>query len=384
MAEVALPTNPQFTFGSFGADQAPALALDGSCTPHVLTATEWTKTLFSTFDLKAGWTTSMTPMPSYSGSLTYTPAGEAYALAHDGDFNTTLWKLSGAWLQVDSLPGQVGAQDQGFGVDPLGNLHAALWTSGSGIDVDTFDGAWTVGASTPSTFPPTLAVSATNASHVAYWQWLSSGTSSAGFSWWSPPGAPEIVAMTTLNPSQETTSIATSAADAANPAGTPHILFGLPRADFTNAVTYATRTGPSQWSTVTIAADGPPANPCPTPGGSCTVTAAVDLPIGIVATASGDVRMFYSTENVTYTCSAGSCSPSESSPGAEAAGSTLRIAWLEKGVPESLPLATVNNPSVATLAIDTAGNIHLAVFEVTISATTMSFATRYLQIGVAP
>jgi hypothetical protein len=380
---------PGGSFGSFGAGQTPAIALDASCAPHVLTAVEWSGTIYSSRDPATGWSSETTAMPKYSGSLVFGLTGPM-AVVSDGDWNTTLWARTSQWTQVDQIPVQSTIDGPGLGIDASGALHAALWGP-AGITLAIRGGSWSTQAGATGPIDPVLSVSTTAASHLAYWGWLGSAPQQGLYlSWWSPPSAPELIAMAG-GTSDEQIGIATSAPDAGNPAGKPHVVFGLPSAGGNNQVVYTTRTGPSQWTTVTIVQGTP--NQClatvPTaPGQTCSYDYTADQPIGIAVSQSGDARVFYGSSHFTGTetavCGSGNpppCGWSGSGPAMET--DTLHVAWVAGGVVQTTALTSTHNPSVATIAIDTTGTMHLAFYEAVAYPGGATTSTRYLRVGLA-
>jgi hypothetical protein len=191
--------------------------------------------------------------------------------------------------------------------------------------------------------------------------------------------------------------IATTAPDAENPSGKPHVVFMHTLPSGGSEVVYATRTGPSQWTPVSIVQDSPAVtnkNPCDAStatatGQTCNYDYVNHQPIGIAASQSGDVRIFYGVRHYTGTVVA-QCYPSQSglvcnwnSNGTGTQTDTLGVAWVAGGVVSTTDLAATNQPSAATVAIDTTGVMHLALYDALTMANTTTFSTRYLRVGRA-
>jgi hypothetical protein len=388
---------PDATFLDFGAGQAPTVALDPSCSPHVLTVLAWGKTMYSSRGGAGGWSTESTSLPTYSGALAFGAEGQPLAAVSDGDFNTTLWTRGDGWSQVDQLPGEVGIYGQGFGVDGSGALHAALWGEENN-SVATFAGSWIAqqGPAVSDAFTPVIAVSATASAHVAYWA-RATGNSPPGIEllWWTSPLAPEVVATGGSVQLSLILGMATSAPDAANPEGKPHLVFQIVQENGDSEVVYATRAGPSQWTATTIVADTPATvqNPCgatsPAVGATCSYDYTNHQPLAIAASQSGDVRVFFAARHfagtMTAVCTSGNgppeCSWNQQGPGDET--DTISVAWIAGGSVHTAPLTTTNQPSAGTVAVDTEGAMHLALYDAVTNAGTTQFSTRYLRIGLA-
>jgi hypothetical protein len=387
-------------FLEFGPGQAPTVALDGSCNPHVLTVLAWSKTTYSSRDAAGAWSSESTSLPSYSGALALGANGQPLAVVSDGNFNTTLWARGEGWSQVNQLPGLVGIDGQGLAIDGTGALHAAL--SGEQNDsVATFAGSWTVqgGPAVFDALPPVIAVSATSTAQVASWtRPTSNPPQGMELRWWTSPSAPEVVATGGSGGSMgvsEIIGIVTTAADVANPDGKPHLVFEVAQGSGDSQLVYATRTGPSQWTTTTIVQDTTLANPCNSTIASAGMTCSYDYtnhqPVGITASQSGDVRVFFAARHfagtLTVQCESGpnpACSWSPQSPAAET--DTISVAWVSGGSVQTVPLTTTNQPSAATVAVDATGVMHLALYEAvtngdTTNGYTTVFSTRYLRIG---
>jgi hypothetical protein len=383
------------TFGDFGDNQAPAVALDGSCAPHVLGSMEEGGTVYSVRDPAVGWQSEITPLDKYSGSMVLGPNGAPLAVVHDGNYNTTLWTRSGQWTKIDQIPGQVAIYGQGLGIDASGALHAALWDSTSKPATATYAGGWTTVDGDVTASSPVLTVSSTAAAHLAYWEWMGSPSQvqSHALFWWSPPDNPELVDATLPVAGAyfeiERLALATSAPDAGNPAGKPHLVYARSLDGSSTELVYATRVHPGEWALVSFVQAPSPAsqNPCsgtsPTaPGQTCSYDLTVQQPVAIAASQDGEARMFYDAARFTGAMTA-QCSSSTScvwANGASTRTDTLEMAWSAGGSVQTATLVQTGQPSVATVAIDTAGAMHLALFEAKGTSPTL-FSTRYLRIG---
>jgi hypothetical protein len=344
-------------------------------------------------------------MPTYSGAFAFGADGQPFAVVSDGDFDTTLWSgAGGSWTMTDKLPGTVGMYGQGLAVDSSGALHAALWGELKS-SVDTYAGSWVTQAFSPLNGAPmsVITVSTTSVAHVAYWgESPDSGVNGEDLYWWTPPRAPEVVSAGTSSPNEENIGLVTSAPDATNPDGKPHVVFEATLAGGDMAVVYATRTGPSAWTSTSIVEDTPSTsqNNCdpltPTsPTDTCSYDYTTHQPVGIAASQGGDVRIFFATRHFAGTVGAECGSPgnpvacsSWNPPSAGSETDTVSVAWLTTaGTVQTTPIATTHQPSVATLAIDATGVMHLALYDAVTSSTgnvsTTDFSTRYLRIGSA-
>jgi hypothetical protein len=384
-----------YELAAFGEAQAPALALDASCAPHVLSSLEWSGAVYSVRDPVKGWSSEITPMPAYSGAMVVGPTGEPFAASHDGNYNTTLWTRSDTWTKVDQVPEQAGVYAQGLGIDASGTLHAALSTSTGKPAAATRAGSWTTVEGDAVAYEPVLSVSSTASAHLAYWRWMMSSPQDKtnGLFWWSPPRPPELVA-TGLLPSTESQlrqlGLATSAPDADNPAGKPHVVFGRSPDGENSEIGYATRTGPGQWTLVSIVQAPPPTSydqcvaTTPTaPGQTCSYDFTDYEPFGLAASENGEVRIFYDAARFTGTMTA-MCSSGPAS--CHWGGGGLRqdkvyMAWVAGGSVQTTALFSTNLPSVATVAVDSAGAMHLAFFEGKTVAQSTTYSTRYVRIG---
>jgi hypothetical protein len=246
-------------------------------------------------------------------------------------------------------------------------------------------------------FPPALAVSTTASAHVLYWTTPATDPAQGlQLLWWTSPLTPEVVATggNDVNLPQ-VIGIATSAPDAANPAGKPHVVFTQTLASGGTEVVYATRTGPSQWTTVSIVQDSSIGdNPCaessPTSAApTCSYDYTIHQPIGIAASQSGDARVFFAARHFQGTLTA-QCVPATSAPecmwnqeGFGPETDTLSVAWITGSSVSTTDLATTHEPSAATIAVDAAGAMHIALYDAVTVPGTTTFSTRYLRIGLA-
>jgi hypothetical protein len=389
--------SPNGGFLDFGPGQAPTVALDGSGNPHVLTVLGWGTTTYSSRDAAGEWSSESTSLPTYSGALAICGNGQPLAVVSDGNFNTTLWARGDGWSQVNQLPGRVGIYGQGLAVDGSGALQAALWGE-QNDSVATFAGSWTAqdGPAMFDAFAPVISVSATSTAHVAYWA-RPTGNSPQEIEllWWISPSAPEVVATGGSTQLSDVIGLVTTAPDAANPDGKPHLVFEVADGSGDSQLVYATRTGPSRWTTTTIVQDTPftLANPCGSTTASAGMTCSYDYtnhqPVGITASQSGDVRVFFAARHfagtLTAQCESGTnpsvCSWSPENPAAET--DTISVAWVSGGSVQTVPLTTTNQPSAATVAVDATGVMHLALYDALTSGYTTLVSTRYLRIGRA-
>jgi hypothetical protein len=236
---------------------------------------------------------------------------------------------------------------------------------------------------------------------VAYWaRPADRGANDLELLWWVSPAAPEVVGTGADPAALQSIGLATTAPDAQNPAGKPHVVFQAVLANGNSAVVYATRTGPSEWTPTTIVQDSPSTaqSPClaTTPaaaGDTCGYDYTTHQPVAITASEGGDVRIFFAARHFAGTlvaqCVSGVdgpvCNWSPPSPGAET--DAVSVAWLTASTVQTAPLAMTNQPSAATVAIDSTGVMHLALYDAVTSLTntgsTTVFSTRYLRVGPA-
>lgn len=374
-------------------NDSPAIALDSSCSPHVLYSVA-VGGYHGFYAQRTGvdtWETEDTPMDVATCGLTIDPADDsAVAQVDDGAFGVSLWRrIDGQWSELASQNSMNHSRAQGLGRDTTGNLHTAMWSAAGEPRIGTYTDSWNFLTAVGSQAQDVaLGVDELNASgHMTYW------TSIEGtweLYWEAPPEPPELVAPLVSN----VLEVREQALTVIPPMGLdlptqPWVLL----ADRTapqghHKILLASREGVKDWNVREVAAEDPDSDQTcfqePNgPGDSCNYDYIRYQPLEIVSSHGGDVRFLYLQLNHKGTLVA-ECVDMPFpmcfwTLDSDESTSELRVGWpTEDGVGEAVVAQDVF-PTRMTAVLDSGGNIHIAYYD---RPPTMGDPTvRYLAIG---
>jgi hypothetical protein len=381
------------------------LAVDPNGRPHVLLRAEDGTISYGELAAEGGWQITQT---GFSGSpvwLDVTDTPLALVNSATSDSRIDLWRRTGdVWQHVDTAPG-VSTGSSSVQRDTGGCIHALTTTvdppTGSAVlayAVHTDDWSYLGYVNRPGAIGfGALGLDGLGGPMIAYWQPAELDHRNRTLLWRRPSDAAESVA------SAQSTFIVDDTVRVAfsgTGEGQPHILatrtFPGLGDQFGTELIYATRSAPgvtssplspplteaaSAWSLqVVVQGSADEFNPwrCeapPGPGSVCSFSYDYVRALGLVASRSGDTRLFYVRQHVegrvVGDCAFGSCTGryDASSDG------TLYVAWPENG---SLSHAVVLEHipyDRGTTVLDSRGRIHLLA--------TGYQASRYLMLGTA-
>lgn len=384
--QVDEPVDPVTSFRN----GAPSIVLDDACEPQVLysVAELGYHGHFARRTGPGAWDDESTPFPVAVGGLAFDAAtGDTLALPYDGAFGVTVWRRDGGgWAQEDTLAGSYYMRTRAVGQRGDGTLRAGLSTDALEFFDVQWDGGWASAMLTGYTEAQTIGLGPGGTPHYSYW------TSTGGgwrMSWVTPGSPPEQVA--TLGLGSGLHVLENGIAVTPDGGGTPHIGFARRTAPGgLHEIVYATRTAPDTWSLLTVASEDPAFNDeCsqdPTgPGEICQVDYIRLMPLDVVASDGGDVRIFYAEYHFLRTLQS-SCSPG---PGGLFCGwdtlvddsiGTLHVAWPSAGSIETAPLLVGSRfVRSMTSAVDIEGRIHVAAYTTPVGQGEL--LTDYLRIG---
>lgn len=400
LVDATLPSPSSFR------NDAPAVAVADPCQPQVsFSVAEGSFHGFhARLDPDGLWAVTGTPFPIATVAAVVAPGGAPVLLTDDGSFGVTLWKhdgVAGDWIERP-VPGLMHANAAGMQRDSQGEVHAALRDSTGQVYharlADEPDADWQLeplGERTDARAVLALSPAAPGeVPHLAWWQ-----ADSAAGDWrlrWSP-GAGNIETVAALGSSgleieSQRHALAVGPADAANPAGRPHLLFARRRQSDAGvtALFYATRSGPDTWTTTLVddsdVAGGSYCNHDPIQSGeTCDVRTDALRPIGAVVGPAGDARLLYVEQHLDYTLSA-TCQPTprgehcEWRTSEDRSTAALYVAWSDgTGAVARAAVADVFLASTGTVALDEVGTMHVALYGNTLDANGQ--LVRYLRIG---
>ncbi len=367
---------------------APSIVLDDACDPQVLySIAEGGFT--GRFARRLGpdsWDDTQTPFSVARGGLGFdATAGDTMALPYDGAFGVEVWRWNGQWVMEDTLPGQQLLRSRSVTHDGTGTMYAGLVTSQSDLVSGRWDGAWNLTNIDVQVNASAVARGPSDSTHLAYW------TSTNG-TWqmlWAIAGqAPELVAPLGSNVlflGEHGIAVVDDAGS-----GIPHLTFATQSVGGgLHEVVYATRTGPGTWDVVPVASESQAANdtcntPPQGPGQQCNYDYIRMRPLDIIASAGGDIRIFYARDHfmgsVQSVCmpgpGGGFC---EWQPLADNSTSDLHIAWPDGvGVANAVVVPDRRVQSM-TSAMDIAGQMHVAAY-----VGQGNSEVHYLRVGEQP
>lgn len=388
LADETLASPPSFR------NDAPAIAVDGSCVAHIAysVAEGGFHGFYARRDAAMSWSEAETPFPIALGSVVATPEGVPFVLASDGSSSVSLWNLvGGQWIGPAQIPGQATVWAGGMGRDGAGVLHAAVMGPNSQLLLAQYEGGWTTtpisGAQISARVP--LALSPEGTPQMAYW-FAPAGGGGWQLYWVAPPGAPEVAAplgSNGLDLAHQRQSIVVTPADGQNPEGRPHLFFARPLSGGQRQeVVYATRQGAGAWNVLPVDAESAQATYCtgePMDGDTCDFDYEQISPIGIVASQGGDVRFVYAKVHRLGTMVA-VCDQGLPfcywGPMTDNSDGQIFVAWMEGNQQAGrAPLGSGILGTNGTLVLDALGRIHVALYDMPLGAS--GSTVRYLQIG---
>ena len=379
--------SPDHTFRN----EAPAVALDIDCAPQVAysVAVGGYHGFFARRTGEDSWESESTPMELARVGLDYDPVGErTYALAYGGAFNASLWSRDGdgQWSEEGAVAGEHIGSAYAFERDSSGNFHAGLFNSSYFAEHGLWDGAWALQSFSAQSQQTTLALDPIDDTpNLTYW---TSENLTWELMWATPEDGPEIVAALGSNVLEiQQHGVAVVPTDNDDPlAARPYVLLALQQQNGLHALALAHRADVDSWSVEEIIAeDDDGASLCQFPPGGPGQTCDFDyiryLPLGIVASAGGDVRFVYRmthhmgtliSECVEFPFPQCWWSLQEDNSTAE-----LRIGWPTENGPEWVKFADDVFATGLTMRVDADGIIHMAMYD---TENIPDFMVRYLRL----
>lgn len=377
--------------GGHSRNDAPAIALDSADRPAILysIAEGGYRGMYATRGAAGAWSTVATGFELATGGLVFdgdTPT----ALAYDGAYHTDVYTLGASgWGRHERLPTDQVVSAVNVLRDEGGCLHV-LGDPGTGMTGGTTtyllrDATWHAtavgGGSQPR--PSALALAPSGQPHVV---WTESGGTTSELRWARGPAGSELVWAGGAGAGYgNVPRIGVSASSAIE---TPHVLFLVPKADGSSDLYYATRASAGSWSVVLLEL-GRPAGCTGTPvaGATCSADGLSFVPVAVIASGSGDVRLFWGRNHETGTLTGrcdvgpfpGGGGPPPPPPFCFWDGALTRDARLIVGTP-GLPSAEVGagiDLLTATAVLDGAGHVHIAAYDTASGGT----GVRYLMVG---
>jgi hypothetical protein len=324
---------------------APSIALDVECTPHVLlsAATDTYQGYYAKRIGPSSWTSELTPFMMAAGALFIDSQGTRFAVPNDGAFGASLWaRADDEWIHLQDVPDKVTHWARGVAQSTTGAIYLGFTASEGEIKLGKYTNGWDLLTLEGWPSSPAVALSPTDTVYVLA---LALSNTSWSFSLYSPPSGPELVGTFGLGPfTFGAPVIRVTAAGAGNPEGKPHIL--AEGSDGKNVqLVYITKDGAGSWT------------------GSTLENAPSDVrikPLGIVSEAGGGVRRIYTKQS--------GLNEEE-----------IRMHWIEAGGQSgTVSLASSTSVEGCTLVRDGLGGIQMALYQ---SVNGGGSEVRYLRLG---
>ena len=370
-------------------NDAPALALGQDCQPHIVysVAEGGYHGFYARRALGGVWTTAPTPMPVATVGLVIDPLdGVPRAVTDDGAYKGELYRYSDdAWNFEATILGQTLLQARGVALDDLGRIVVAILDDPDELKLGVYTDGWDFTALAAMANAPAVAASPVpERAHVAAWS-SQGGTWKA--IWHAPPDGPETITTYGSNALERNTiAIAVAPSDDDAIPDVPHVLVATLRKAGGHQLVLAYRDEPGPWNVEVVAEETPETDTfCSddpqSDGESCEYQYSEVRPLAAVASRGGDVRFFWT--RVTYTgtllseCVIKPNNLCTWKPQLEERSADLFVGWRGKDGPESAILTAATLPRSATAAIDSTGEVHLALYDQVEDGTTV----RYLRVG---
>lgn len=265
--------------------------------------------------------------------------------------------------------------------DATGALHVGHVDGGQLAHYEVFDGSWSKAqVLTSADIHVRLAVTAEAAPRLATWTTLDATWK---LQYVAPPAAAEVVTPLGSNVLERPhSSLALVGAEA-----TPWVLLARKQADqIHHEVVLAHRTGPNTWVSETLAAEDPIEQTCATPpaqpGEQCDYDYTRVYPLTLLASAT-ELRALYLSVRHQGTrvaeCVQVPFPMCWWTPLGDQSTSELRVAWPGSQAGEHAVAALDVFTDRATVRLDTAGNMRLALYDA--APGTGDPVVRYLMIG---
>jgi hypothetical protein len=402
-------------------NDAPGVAIDSSCSPHVLytVAGSGSHGFYASrgagadggVDAGGGdggdaggdggtpylgpWTVETAPFIAAAAGLVIPPGASPLAVADDGALGVTLWsRAGGTWAKVEQASGMLQFWSNGLGADAQGTLHATFKSSANVVNYGIYASGWAVTtlSATPSGTVP-LAVSSTGVAQFSYWTAGNADAGAAGGLAWASataPNTPEIASATAIG--NTSLAITVTPPTSGNPDGVPYILFARPVAGGATAqeLAYATRTGANAWTTVTVdsqSANNVMCTAAPVLGASCAYSYDQLQPIAAVASRGGDVRFIYEKYRRQGTYRAicaifGGMVNCHWVPDTDTSTGQIFVASVGAAAPTvtTAPVVSAIMADSGTAIVDSLGHIHLAVYD-SYPPSQGGATVRYVELG---
>lgn len=377
LADELVPSPPSFR------NDAPGLGLDELCSAHAVysIAEGGFKGYFAKRIGQNNWATESTPFEIATGGAAVGKAGQSYALVDNGAFGVTLFQRTpqGGWDNGHPINGKHHASARGLAKDENGFLHAAVVTDTSQVEYAFFDintQAWSINpVGTSQVARAAVAVTPQGDAHFAYWNpvgntWI--------LHWRSPPQAAEQALPLNsggLGSESQMQSITALPSTPENPTGVPHIAAVRQNSNDpqTLELVHTTRASANNWpvtvidSPKTFPGDTCSGGPWPTqPGQKCTFDYEQIVPLGVVASQSGDISVIYNKIHRMGTMVSECFMPMDCfwKPNTDTSEGVLMFAAIGKNQDVLLSSAGSNIFYVnATVTLDRIGRIHILGYD---------------------
>jgi hypothetical protein len=326
------------------------------------------------------WSVAATGFDLATGGFVFV-RDTATVLAYDGAYHTDVYTLGApGWGRGERLPTDQIISGLNVRTDQGGCLHT-LGEPGSGMTAagTTYlerDAAWTGTAvgSGVEVGPSALALAPSGEPHVV---WTETSSGAIALRWSRGLTHSELVYTSAVGGFVARLGVVTQGG-----VEVPHVLFAAPLADGTTELRHATRAADGTWSVAVLKTGR--LRGCDTPatdGATCLVDGIQLVPVAVVTSGSGDVRLFWASVHeygtLTGTCSGGPPGP----PRCGWSGTPTRDGTLVVATPggSSSDVGLGGDLLNATAVVDGLGFVHIAAYDLLTSGS--GPGVRYLMVG---
>lgn len=370
-------------------NDAPGLALGQDCQPHIVysVAEEGYHGFYARRAPGGAWTTDPTPMPVATVGLVIDPAdGVPRAVVDDGAFTAELHRYSDdAWGFEASILGQTLVQARGVALDDVGDILLAAIDDPDDLKLGVYADGWDFMPLSGKSHAPAVAASPVpDRPHVVTWSSQGGNWSAV---WHAPPDGPETITSYGSN-ALERDALALAVAPSQDDAvpDVPHVLLAQLREGGGHQIVLAYRDEPGPWDVELVAEETPELDTLcdqdpQDDGETCDYSYSEVRPLAAVASRGGDVRFVWARLTFAGTL-VSECVVKPNllcawKPQIEEVGGELFVAWRTPDGPQSALVDKNIVPRSATAAIDSTGDLHLAVYHQDGQGSTV----RYLRVG---